>query len=331
MLTGERSGCASVFKCMYHAWAFNLEGELIAVPYEEDYPETFAKPDYNLVPVHVDTFKDLVFVALEPTIPTLEAFLGGMVDHMGPYVEGIEPIGRNSWIYEGNWKLWHENFRDNYHPEFTHRSIHDTTPHYADRGGNWAVAPGHSVLQWVAEEPNMDTYAKALQRHSGIPFETGRKRVDQAVQGGLAESPQEVLALFPNFDLQPGAKDKEHEMKAGYIQTVTPLSATRAKVEITVYSDINDTPEHRREALDNLADSQGSWGKVSADDTEAAYRCAVGSRARGTHVNIYTRGTEPGNGGQDVSARAEYSQREFFRAYQQYMADALSLAQIPND
>jgi benzoate/toluate 1,2-dioxygenase alpha subunit len=321
VLTGERCGnYGRVFKCMYHAWAFNLKGDLIAVPYEEDYPKDFKKDDYGLVPVHVDTFEDLVFVAVEPTIPSLEEYLGEMVDHLRPYVQGIEPIGRNSWIYEGNWKLWHENFRDNYHPEFTHRSIHDMTPHYADRGGNWGVSPGHSVLQWVSEQPNMRNYARSLQRHSGVPFEIAEDRADRVLREYAGESPQEVLAVFPNFDIQPGLKFRKRDVKSGYIQTVTPVGVNRAKVEITVYSDVNDDPERRQAALENLADSQGSWGKISCDDTEAAFRCQIGMHGKGTRFNIFTRGEEPGRGGQDASARAEYSQREFYRVYQEYLA-----------
>jgi phenylpropionate dioxygenase-like ring-hydroxylating dioxygenase large terminal subunit len=321
ILTGDRCGnYGQVLKCMYHAWAFNLKGDLVGVPYEEDYPKDFKKDDYGLIPVHVDTFEDLVFVALEPTIPSLADFLGEMVDHLRPYVQGIEPIGRNSWVYEGNWKLWHENFRDNYHPEFTHRSIHDMTPHYADRGGNWGVAPGHSVLQWVSEQPNMRNYARSMQRHSGVPFDVAEDRADRALRESPGESPQEVLAVFPNFDIQPGLKFRARDVKSGYIQTVTPVGVDRAKVEITVYSDVNDDPERRQAALENLADSQCSWGKVSCDDTEAALRCQIGLRAKGTAFNIFTRGEEPGSGGQDVSARAEYSQREFYRTYEEYMA-----------
>jgi benzoate/toluate 1,2-dioxygenase alpha subunit len=323
ILTGDRCGnYGQIFKCMYHAWAFNLKGDLIAVPYEEDYPKEFQKENFGLDQVHIDVFEDLVFVALDPKVPTIDEYLGEMVDHLRPYVQDIEPIGRNSWIYEGNWKLWHENFRDNYHPEFTHRSIHDMTPHYADRGGNWGVSPGHSVLQWVSEEPNMRNYARSLQRHSGVPFELPEPRADRVLRGvSEGDSPQEVLAVFPNFDIQPGLKFRSEDVKSGYIQTVTPMGVNRAKVEITVYSGVNDTPERRQAVLENLADSQGSWGKVSCDDTEAALRCQIGLRARGNFGNIFTRGEEPGRGGQEAGARTEYSQREFYRVYEEYLAD----------
>lgn len=329
VLTGERCGnYGRVLKCMYHAWAFNLSGDLVGVPYQEGYGPDFDRARYGLVPVACETFCDLVFVALDPLVGSLADYLGEeMAGHLAPYVSGIEPIGRNSWIYEGNWKLWHENFRDNYHPEFTHRSIHDMIPHYADRGGNWGVAPGHSVLQWVAEAPNMTAYARSMTRHSGVAFDDGPPQASYA--DAAKEVPQEVLAVFPNLDLQPGPKDKGRGMKAGYIQTVTPLTTDTAKVEITVYSSADDDDATRQAALDNLADTQGSWGKISCDDTEAAYRCQIGVRGRGTTANIFTRGTQPGNGGQHASARDEYSQREFYRTYHHYMAGVLDPATRP--
>jgi phenylpropionate dioxygenase-like ring-hydroxylating dioxygenase large terminal subunit len=324
VLTGERCGnYGQVLKCMYHAWAFSLSGELVGVPYQEGYGPGFDRRSFGLVPVRCESFFDLVFVALDPVVPSLAEYLGEMADHLGPYVQGIEPIGRNSWVYRGNWKLWHENFRDNYHPEFTHRSIHDMTPHYADRGGNWGVDPGHSVLQWISEPPDMRNYARSLRRHSEVAFPEDKIPMPfyAGAMGGVREVPQEVLAVFPNFDIQPGPKDKGRGMKAGYIQTVTPLSVDTAKVEITVYSSVDDDEETRRNALENLADSQGAWGKISCDDTEAAYRCQLGVRGQGTRVNIFTRGVEPGRGGQDAQGRDEYSQREFYRVYYQYLRD----------
>jgi phenylpropionate dioxygenase-like ring-hydroxylating dioxygenase large terminal subunit len=325
VLTGDRCGnYGQVLKCMYHAWAFSLSGELVGVPYEEGYGPGFDRGGLGLVPVRCETFFDLVFVALDPVVGSLVEFLGPMAEHLGPYVDGIEPIGRNSWVYEGNWKLWHENFRDNYHPEFTHRSIHDMTPHYADRGGNWGIEGGHSVLQWIAEAPNMPNYARSLKRHSGVSFEdtVPSSSSYSTIAEAAKEVPQEVLAVFPNFDIQPGPKDKGRGMKAGYIQTVTPVTLDTARVDITIYSSVDDDEETRQRNLEGLADSQGSWGKISCDDTEAAYRCQVGLRGQGTASNIFTRGVEPGGGGQDAQARDEYSQRAFYRTYFEYLGRA---------
>lgn len=323
LLTGSKCGnTGQIFKCMYHAWAFDLTGDLVAVPYPEDYPAEFKREDYRLAPVSVDTFGDLVFCALRPKIESLSAYMGEIADWLLPQVTGIEPIGRNSWVYGGNWKLWHENFRDNYHPEFTHRQIHDMTPHYADRGGNWAMKPGHSILTWHAEAPNMKRYERSLQRSSGVKFDMpagalGLRETD-VVQGEVAELDQSVIAIYPNLDIQPGPEGGERQ---GFLQVVTPLTPSTSRVDLIVYSDVDDTPEVREQMLENLADTQGSWGKLSVDDAEAAYRCHNGILGQGRRTNLFTRVDKPGSGS-ETSARTEYSQREFYRVYQQYMTEA---------
>jgi phenylpropionate dioxygenase-like ring-hydroxylating dioxygenase large terminal subunit len=336
ILTGERCGNqGQILKCMYHAWAYNLKGDLTGVPYEEGYGPDFDRGAYGLRPVHCDTFEDLVFVALRPTVPSLTEFLGEMADHLAPYMRGIEPIGRNSWIYDGNWKFWHENFQDDYHAEFTHRSIRDLLVGTTARGWNWGAAPGHSVLQWAFPPLDPPKYARALQRFSGVDFSDGTMPVGWSSMlaqgppgppegfegGGPPEIRQEVLALFPNLDIQPGPKDAPRGMKAGYIQTVTPIGVDRARVDITVYSDIEDDEATRQQLLENLADTQGSWGKLSCDDTEAAARCQIGVRGGEGRNNLFTRGVAPGRGGEDADVRDEYSQREFYRAYQQYLQE----------
>jgi benzoate/toluate 1,2-dioxygenase alpha subunit len=335
VLTGERCGNqGQVLKCMYHAWAFNLKGDLVGVPFEEGYGPGFDRSALGLQPVSCDTFGDLVFVSLRPRVPALLDYLGEMAGHLEPYVQGIEPIGRNSWIYEGNWKFWHENFRDDYHAEFTHRSIHDLLAGTTERGFNWGAAPGHSVLQWAFPPLDPPKYARALQRHSGVDFSGGVMPVGwnsmlaggppgppEGFEGEPPEIRQEVLALFPNLDVQPGPKDTPRGMKAGYLETLTPLGVDRTRVDIVVYSDVEDDEATRREQLENLADTQGSWGKLSCDDTETARRCQIGVRGDGGRFNLFTRGVEPGRGGADADVRDEYSQREFFRVYQEYLRD----------
>lgn len=320
ILTGETCGNYGLaLKCMYHAWSFSLSGELTGVPYPEGYGPDFDRSKFGLVPVQCDTFYDLVFVAIDPLIPSLTDYLGEAVDHLAPYVDGIEPIGRNSFIFEGNWKMWHENFRDNYHPEFTHRMIHDMTPHFADRGGNWGLSPGHSKLQWISEEANMERYRSNLQRRSGVSFEG----ISTPNWGPYVEWPEEIFAIFPNFDVQPDYTGKGRT-KAGYLQTVVPLGVDRSRVDLTVLAPVGEDPHTRQWHLENLADGAGSWGKIACDDTEAAARCQVGMYGRGTRVTMFTRGTAPGRGGPQAQSRDEYSSREFYRVYQQYLDPEMS-------
>jgi benzoate/toluate 1,2-dioxygenase alpha subunit len=177
-------------------------------------------------------------------------------------------------------------------------------------------------LRWISEAPNEKAYVRSMKRFSGVDFPDGSVP-PFAAGDDFVETPQEVLAMFPNMDIQPGPEGSS-SMRAGFIQTVHPLAVDKARVDITVYSSVDDDPETRQYLLENLADGQGSWGKISADDTEAAVRCQIGVRGRGTRFNILSRGVEPGRGGPDVDARDEYSLREFYRVYDEYLSRAES-------
>ena len=319
VLNNKKCGNEKRFTCMYHAWTFNLKGELIGVPYDEAYGPEFDKKKYGLTPVRVEQFHDLIFVTINPDASSLIDYLGEAAPRMAKYVDGIEVIGRNSWTIDGNWKLWHENFRDNYHPQFVHRGFNDMIPHYADKGGNWALAPGHSVAQWIVDEVNEAQFHRSMARMSKIEFPAGERL---AIEG----RPQEVIAIFPNLDIQPEPQvdlaDGRVGSQRGFIQTVVPVAPDRARIDIVIYSSKDDTPEKRQEVLENFAVGQGSWGKVSCDDTEAAVRCQSGLRGVGTRYSPVSRGLKPGKGGfveEGFDGRDEYSLREFYRVYAEYL------------
>jgi phenylpropionate dioxygenase-like ring-hydroxylating dioxygenase large terminal subunit len=320
VLNNRPCGNEKVFQCIYHAWTFNLKGDLIGVPYEKAYGPDFDKKKLALVPVRVDTFHDLVFITLDPNAPSLIEYLGEVAPHLAKYVQGIEVIGRNSWTYEGNWKLWHENFRDNYHPAFTHRGFQDSIPHYAQRGGNWGFEPGHSMLQWIYGNHDGESFFRGMQRYSNIEFPKGDKVICED------PTPSEILAVFPNLDFQPGQQRDlgggKMGTRDGFIQTAYPLGPNKARIDLVVYSSTDDDPETRQAALENKAGYIGSWGKTSADDTEAMARCQIGLHSLGTQFTPFARGIAPGKGGsteEGIDGRDEYSLREYYRVYKQYL------------
>jgi choline monooxygenase len=83
-------GTASVLRCPYHGWTYELDGRLKGAP-EFDGVEAFDKSSNGLVPVAVDTWEHFVFVRLSPEGPTLTHFLGDLVPRISslrraPYV-----------------------------------------------------------------------------------------------------------------------------------------------------------------------------------------------------------------------------------------------------
>ena len=332
MITDARRGnCGAVFKCMYHAWSFDLEGKLIGVPYPEAYGEDFNRSQLGLMPVRCETFGDLVFVNLSDDTPSLREYLGDFAPRLEPQITGIEAIGRNSWIYEGNWKLWHENARDNYHPQFTHRWINDTMPKYAERGGNWGFDNGHAVLQWVTPPPypSPEGYQQSVEKLTGVRFDIDQMTQFDAIwahgDASMENIEGEVISMFPNIDFQPDpyrhSDGRLTGLKNGFISIAVPLGVGRTRMDIIVYSNVDTPPEERAVQLANYADTQGPWGRITADDTEAQERVQIGFGARGTDFSNVGRGVSlpPARGGDDAQSRDEYSIRVFYEAYRQYL------------
>lgn len=316
-LLGERHGsCGSAIKCPYHGWTFDLTGRLAAVPYPSGYSGELPTEKLGLVPAKVDVCGSLVFVATQPLVPSLAEFLG----EARPWVEGLssnlETIGRSAWIYEGNWKLWHDNFRDNYHPEFVHRLVHDLEAGYADTGANYWLEPGHSLLEWNMVPPNVERYEAALLRQSGISVNLAGNEEWQMGSGEVPEGEDppppplnHVLALFPGFDLQSFGGGVT-------VQLLTPLTPGRTRIDISFMVPIGEPDEVRQFRLDHEATTQGSWGKVSADDLDVCVASQFGAEDSAIRYSVMSRGRAPGRTGE---TRDEYSLRSFYRQWRRYL------------
>ena len=111
----EGQGCAKIFRCTYHGWAYRLNGRLEYVPHEEGFP-TLKKEEHGLVPVHgVQVRSGLVFVTIdEPVGPgALEGLPELLTEDQVVFEsrEAIEPT---------NWKLTAEGTLEGYHIKHTH-------------------------------------------------------------------------------------------------------------------------------------------------------------------------------------------------------------------
>ena len=82
-LAVERHGSTPAFRCMYHGWTFDHEGNLTGVPYPDAYGESFDKSDFNVPQVRVESFAGLLFASIDPLVSSLTDYLGDAA----PWVE----------------------------------------------------------------------------------------------------------------------------------------------------------------------------------------------------------------------------------------------------
>ncbi|MGH7015531.1 MAG: aromatic ring-hydroxylating oxygenase subunit alpha [Caulobacteraceae bacterium] len=301
------------FVCFYHGWCFGTAGELLAAPIDAAYGGNLEKACYDAPKVRCETFAGHVFISLDPGQAPLAEFLG----ESGPLIEQFtgrhEALGRVRWMIKGNWKLWHENFRDNYHPMFTHPVIGANYQGVKIEGVCRDLGAGHSLLAFPSQG-NPDSIRSRIKRLTGEAGETGLRRSG----GSPGASPHHyIMAVFPNLDFQNSGEGRIQNV----LQTVRPLAIDRAVVEIVAFGEIGEPEDVRQGRLDRCLDGQTSAGKISGDDAEAARRCSAGFGAhRELGWSNMDRGQAPGSVG---TKNDEYSLRGFYELYKTYLGQSL--------
>ena len=114
MEVASGSGCAKVFVCGYHGWAYGLDGKLQHVPHEHGFPG-LDKDSHGLVPVAAVERSGIVFVSQEGTVD--EGSLAGLPPLIA---EDQKLLWANERDTEANWKIVLEGFIEGYHIKATH-------------------------------------------------------------------------------------------------------------------------------------------------------------------------------------------------------------------
>lgn len=129
MVCRAESGNMKQFTCPYHGWVYNLAGELVNAPFEQDvYHGKLNKEEWGLRSIRVETYKGLVFGNFDDDAPSLIDYLGDFTYYMDTWLDasegGLELLpGIIKWRVPGNWKIPAEQMAgDAYHAAVTHAS-----------------------------------------------------------------------------------------------------------------------------------------------------------------------------------------------------------------
>jgi len=114
MQVAQGTGCAKVFVCSYHGWAYRLDGRLSHIPHDRGFPQV-NKEDFSLVAVHVEERHGLVFVTQDK--PVGRGALENLFDLISPEQELFEASEK---VDDVNWKLNAEATLEGYHIKPTH-------------------------------------------------------------------------------------------------------------------------------------------------------------------------------------------------------------------
>jgi phenylpropionate dioxygenase-like ring-hydroxylating dioxygenase large terminal subunit len=117
----ETSGVCRQFTCKYHAWRYDLDGQLAFVQQEEEF-FGIDKGDYPLASVQCEVWEGFIFVNLDPKNTTSQReYMGGL----GKGLEGY-PFHELTQVHKyraeigANWKLFIDAFTEFYHAPVLH-------------------------------------------------------------------------------------------------------------------------------------------------------------------------------------------------------------------
>lgn len=120
LVTKER-GQSPTLRCAYHAWTYELDGSLKAVPYAERFTEPEQCESRALAPVQVETWNGFVFICLADEPPDFQEWLGPLDDILSPYhFDRMVLIEDQTVRLNCNWKAVIDNFSELYHVDFLH-------------------------------------------------------------------------------------------------------------------------------------------------------------------------------------------------------------------
>ena len=164
-----RSGNTSEFVCPYHQWTYNLEGDLIGVPFKRGIkgkggmPKSFRSDDHGVRRLHVTTHNGVVFAAFQQPPVTVEEFITpGILEDFDAVFTG-EPL-RILGYYRNevpcNWKLYHENLKDPYHATLLHSFLVVFGLLVAGNDSLMKVDEVHGIHGTMASAKKDEKYAK---------------------------------------------------------------------------------------------------------------------------------------------------------------------------
>ncbi len=205
------------FQCPFHAWTFNLDGELVALHgFEEGYHGELSLKDWGMIKVpRLETYKGLIFASFDPNIEPLDTYLGDAKWYLDTLLDrtkgGLRLLpGVFKWTFNANWKAISDNLGgDNAHVAFTHASVVSLGPTDVDFDGlePWVrsylskVDKGHGFIT-VVSAGDSALMAPQLFEYRAQSKKMAKERLS-AVQADAAEA-FHIGTIFPNFSFLEG-------------------------------------------------------------------------------------------------------------------------------
>jgi anthranilate 1,2-dioxygenase large subunit len=304
----QRGHTTDGLTCVYHAWRYDLAGNLTSVAFRRGVggkggmPESFRLEEHGLRKLRTDQFAGLIFGTLSPEAPPFPDYVGNLIgSKIGRVMHGKPKVlGTTSQILHNNWKLYVENTKDTYHASLLHTFFTTFRITRLTTAGGVAIAEagGHHASYTMGGQSG-DRIASD-QAYSEIPSLRQDYRlkdprfldtVDEIGDGVTLQ----ILSVFPNFVLQ-----QIHNAVA--LRLILPKGPDQTELQWTYIGFADDDPAMTERRLQQ-ANLVGPAGYVSMEDGAvggfiqralpgAEDECSVIEMGGFDHASDETRATE---------------------------------------
>jgi phenylpropionate dioxygenase-like ring-hydroxylating dioxygenase large terminal subunit len=317
----DDAGTAKRFQCVYHAWTYDLEGNLVGVAFEKGshgrggMPPGFCKAEHGPRKLRTATVCGLVFASLSEDTPAIDEYIGEDVrGRIARVLRGpVQVLGRFTQALPNNWKLYLENVKDTYHASLLHTFFATFRVNRLTQGGGVTVSPdgGHHASTTIDRAVDHES---AAYREQGLRSDRdGYRLADPSLLEAVDEFGDgiklQILTVFPNFVLQ-----QINNCLA--VRQILPRGPDAMELHWTYLGFVGDTPEMLRRRL-KQSNLVGPAGYVSMEDGCVGGFVQRGVAAAPDAVSVVNMG---GEGAESQDTRAtEASVRGFWKAYRRYM------------
>jgi anthranilate 1,2-dioxygenase large subunit len=259
------------FSCVYHAWTYDLKGNLTGVAFQKGVKGKGGMgPDFRLADhgprkLRVARLHGVIFGTFAHDGPELETYLGEEITRrIARVLEGRKPVvlARYTQALPNNWKLYVENVKDSYHASILHLFFTTFELNRLSQKGAIIVdeSGGHHVSYSAIDRKERTAGAEYAEQK--IRSDSQYRLADPSLLAGFEEFGDDVtlqiLTVFPTFVLQ-------QIQNCVAIRQVVPKSVDETDLNWIILGFEDDTPEQRLARL-KQANLVGPAGFISMED-----------------------------------------------------------------
>lgn len=222
----ESGTCRGVVRCPYHGWTYQLDGSLMAIPQQENFPG-IDKSNLGLHAVQIEVFHGFVFVRVKGS----DLSVADQFAHTGHYfedydVKNYEKIAVTTvQTWDANWKIAWDNFQENYHIPIGHPGLHRLVKENdewdeLDSGVNFGVFEVREKPSRIEEE----------------------RRYQEMLHYADRRLPDNLKGKWVQFGVTPNLGIDLYPEMLDFFQLI-PIGPDRTVVRSSFYGHKNPTPE----------------------------------------------------------------------------------------